>query len=304
MPTIAGPTAVGKTALSLEVAERLATDDGPAEIISADSRQVYRGLDIGTAKPSAEARTRTPHHFIDEKDLGEDFSAGAFAEEAHARIDAIHARGRRALVAGGSTLYLHALHFGLADIPDVPAAVRDQLKERLDREGADALFGELQDVDPDRAAALDATKTHQVIRALEVYHHTGRPLTHFHEQQPEPPHDFATVVLNRDRQVLYDRINRRVDRMLADGLVEEARALRSDDDGGGSDPERPPLRTIGYREVYSFLDGEYGRDEMERLIKRNTRRYAKRQLSWFRRYDEYEWAPAETPAGELLELLA
>ncbi|PSQ80350.1 MAG: tRNA (adenosine(37)-N6)-dimethylallyltransferase MiaA, partial [Bacteroidetes bacterium QS_1_65_9] len=143
VPTIAGPTAVGKTALSLEVAERLATDDGPAEIISADSRQVYRGLDIGTAKPSAEARARTRHHFIDEKDLGEDFSAGAFAEEAHARIDAIRARGRRAIVAGGSTLYLHALHFGLADIPDVPDAVRDQLKERLDREGADALFDEL-----------------------------------------------------------------------------------------------------------------------------------------------------------------
>lgn len=295
VPTIVGPTAVGKTALSLELAESF-----DAEIISADSRQVYRGLDIGTAKPGTEARERVPHHFIDEKDLSEDFSAGQFAEAAHERIDAIRERGREALVVGGSTLYVHALQEGLADIPDVPDEVRDTLNRRLEQDGgAEALFSELQDVDPERAAKLDATKTHQVIRALEVYRHTGRTLTHFHQQQPEPPHDFRTVVLRRDRQKLYDRINRRVDRMLDNGLVEEVRALRE----RGADRHRPPLRTIGYREVFDFLDGEYDRAEMERLIKRNSRRYAKRQLTWFRRYDHYEWTHAETASGKVANLL-
>lgn len=295
VPTIVGPTAVGKTALSLELAESF-----DAEIISADSRQVYRGLDIGTAKPGTEARERVPHHFIDEKDLSEDFSAGQFAEAAHERIDAIRERGREALVVGGSTLYVHALQEGLADIPDVPDEVRDTLNRRLEQDGgAEALFSELQDVDPERAAKLDATKTHQVIRALEVYRHTGRTLTHFHQQQPEPPHDFRTVVLRRDRQKLYDRINRRVGRMLDNGLVEEVRALRE----RGADRHRPPLRTIGYREVFDFLDGEYDRAEMERLIKRNSRRYAKRQLTWFRRYDHYEWTHAETASGKVADLL-
>ena len=295
VPTIVGPTAVGKTAMGLSLAEAF-----DAEIISADSRQVYRELDIGTAKPGTEARRRAEHHFIDEKDLSEDFSAGQFAEAAHERINAIRRRGREALVVGGSTLYVHALQKGLADIPEVPGEVRERLNERLDEDGgAETLFAELQEVDPERAAKLDATKTHQVVRALEVYRHTGRTLTHFHQQQPEPPHDFRTVVLRRDRQRLYDRINRRVDRMLASGLVEEVRALRE----RGADRHRPPLRTIGYREVFEFLDGEHDRDEMERLIKRNSRRYAKRQLTWFRRYDEYEWTHADTPTGEVAGLL-
>lgn len=295
VPTIAGPTAVGKTELSLSVAERLG-----AEIVSVDSRQVYRRLDIGTAKPSEEVRQRVPHHFIDERDLDEEFSAGAFADEAHARIDAIRRRGREALVVGGSTLYLHALQVGLADIPDVPGAVRERLNRRLDDEGGDALFAELQDVDPRRARQLDATKTQHVVRSLEVYHHTGRPITHYFNQQPEPPHTFATVVLNRERPALYDRINRRVDRMLDRGLVEEARAL----DEAGVDRTRPPLRTIGYREVFDFLDGKTDRAEMQRLIKRNTRHYAKRQLSWLRRYDDYEWRDAETSAGAVSDLLS
>ena len=294
VPTIAGPTAVGKTELSLKLAERIG-----AEIISADSRQVYRSLDIGTAKPSAEARRRVPHHFIDEKELEEDFSAGQFAEAAHARIAQIRRRGREALVVGGSTLYLHALHFGLADIPDVPAEVRARLNERLEREGAGALFAELQAADPDRASTLDATKTEQVIRALEVYHHTGRTLTYYHQHQPEPPHEFTTLVLKRDRQRLYDRINRRVDRMLADGLVDEVRALHE----RGAGRHRPPLRTIGYREVFDFLEGKHDCAEMERLIKRNTRRYAKRQLTWFRRYDSYEQISAGVSVNTLVRAL-
>ena len=289
---LTGPTAVGKTARSLALAERLG-----AEIVSADSRQVYRPLTVGTAKPSPGELTRVPHHFINERDLGEPFSAGIFAREAAQRIRAIRARGRRALVVGGSTLYLHALQHGLADIPPVEDAVRARLMDRLDAEGAEALYAELEEIDPAYAATLDATKTHRLVRGLEVYHGTGRPLSRYHEEQPPPPFAFVTVVLQRDRKQLYARINRRVDQMLERGLLDEVRALSGDALSRGA----PPLRTIGYREVLSHFEGQYDRAEMTRLIKRNTRRYAKRQLTWFRRYDDYRWLDAEAPMDALLK---
>ena len=291
---LTGPTAVGKTARSLTLAERLG-----AEIVSADSRQVYRPLTVGTAKPSPEELTRVPHHFINERDLGEPFSAGIFMREAAARIEDIRTRGRRALVVGGSTLYLHALQHGLADIPPVEDAVRERLMERLSAEGADTLYAELEEIDPAYAATLDATKTHRLVRGLEVYHGTGRPLSRYHEEQTPSPFDFVTVVLHRDRKQLYARINRRVDQMLEKGLLGEVRALSDD----VLHQKAPPLRTIGYREVISHFGGEYDHEEMTRLIKRNTRRYAKRQLTWFRRYDDYRWLDAEAPIDVLLETL-
>lgn len=284
IPVITGPTAVGKTALSLELAEHVG-----AEIISVDSRQVYRELTIGTAKPSPQELARVPHHFISERCLHQPFTAGQFAEAATARIRDIQARGRRPLVVGGSTLYLHALQFGLADVPSVPTSVRETLEHRLGDEGAEQLYRELQEVDPEAATSMDATKTQRLVRALEVYHHTGRTLTSFYDDQPPIPFDFVTVVLHRDRQTLYDRINQRVDLMLSQGLLDEVQAIASMD----IDLSAPPLRTIGYREPFSFLNGDYDFEEMVRLIKRNTRRYAKRQLTWFRRYEEYHWIPAD-----------
>lgn len=279
--TIAGPTAVGKTTLSLTLADRL-----DAEIISADSRQVYRELTIGTAKPSPAELRSAPHHFIDERSAFETpFSAGAFAKEANRRVREILARGRRPLVVGGSTLYIHALQQGLADVPDVSSEVRAQIENRLAREGGETLYAELKSVDPAQAERMDPTKTQRLIRALEVYHGTGRPLSYYYENQPEPPFAFRTVVLNRDRQRLYRRIETRVDRMLEQGLLDEVEALLDD----GIDPTRQPLRTIGYREPIQFLRGEIDYDEMVRLVKRNSRRYAKRQLTWFRRYDDYTW---------------
>ncbi len=288
--TITGPTAVGKTALSLDVAERL-----NAEIISADSRQVYNELTIGTAKPAEDALRRVPHHFIGERSLHEPFSAGAFAEAANARIRDIRSRGRQPLIVGGSTLYVHALQEGLADIPAVDDEVRAHLEQRLEEEGNEALYRELEAVDPVQAESADPTKTHRVIRALEVYHATGRPLTYYHENQPEPPFTYETVVLHRDREELYARINRRVDRMLDEGLLEEVRAVMQLDDVR---LDEPPLSTIGYREPIQHLQGEIEYDEMVRLIKRNTRRYAKRQLTWFRRYDHYRWMDAEEASPE------
>ncbi len=294
--TITGPTAVGKTELSLEVAERL-----DAEIVSVDSRQVYEELTIGTAKPSADALNRVPHHFIGERTLHEPLSAGGYAEAANERIRRILDRDKRPLVVGGATLYLHALQYGLADIPDVDDEVRARLEERLEQEGKEALYEELQKVDPEQAAEMDPTKTQRVIRALEVYHGTGKPLTYYYENQPEPPFDYVTVVLNRDREQLYDRINRRVDRMLENGLLDEVRSVM---DINGVQLDEPPLSTIGYREPIQYLRGEIDYDEMVRLVKRNSRRYAKRQLTWFRRYDEYRWRDApNTSPSDIIDVL-
>jgi len=294
--TITGPTAVGKTEISLDVAERL-----DAEIISVDSRQVYEELTIGTAKPSPAAQDRVPHHFIGERTLQEPFSAGAYAEAANDRIRDILDRGNRPLVVGGSTLYLHALQYGLADIPEVDDEVRARLEDRLEEEGQEALYAELQDVDPEQAAEMDATKTQRVVRALEVYHGTGKTLSHYYENQPEPPFEYKTVVLNRDREKLYERINRRVDQMLEEGLLDEVRDVMAIE---GVQLDEPPLSTIGYREPIQHLRGEIDHDEMVRLVKRNSRRYAKRQLTWFRRYDEYEWRSApDTSPTDIVDVL-
>ena len=292
--TITGPTAVGKTELSLDVAEAL-----NAEIVSVDSRQVYEELTIGTAKPSPTAQDQVPHHFIGERTLHSPLTAGDYADEANERIRDILDRGRRPIIVGGATLYLHALQYGLADIPDVDDAVRERLEQRLETEGKEALYEELQEVDPTQAEKADPTKTQRVIRALEVYHGTGKPLTYYYENQPEPPFSYTTVVLNRDRQKLYDRINRRVDRMLEAGLLDEVRDVMEID---GVQLDEPPLSTIGYREPIQHLRGEIDYDEMVRLVKRNTRRYAKRQLTWFRRYDEYTWMEApDTSSSDILD---
>lgn len=295
--TITGPTAVGKTEHSLDVAERL-----DAEIVSADSRQVYQELTIGTAKPGADELARVPHHFIGERSLHEPFSAGEFADAANERIREILDRDRRPIVVGASTLYLHALQYGLADIPDVDQQVRERLEHRMNTEGQEALYRELQKVDPQQAESTDPTKTHQVIRALEVYHGTGKPLTYYYENQPEPPFAYVTVVLNRDRERLYERINRRVDRMLDDGLLDEVRSVMEIE---GVQLDEPPLSTIGYREPIQYLRDEIDYDEMVRLVKRNSRRYAKRQLTWFRRYDEYHWLEApKTSVEDVIRILS
>lgn len=287
LPVLTGPTGIGKTAYSLEIAERL-----NAEIISADSRQIYRELTIGTAKPDAAAMARVPHHLVGELGLGTVYSAGRFARQANERIRDILGRGRLPLVVGGSTLYLHALQHGLSSAPETDPDVRRQLEAELARDGAKPLFEELCRVDPDTAAHMDATKTARVVRALEVHRSTGIPLSHYHAQAPAPEFSFKTVVLDMERAALYKRINARVGQMLARGLVEEVRALLQ----AGFDPSIQALQTIGYREVIGFLEARYDRLEMTRLIKRNTRRYAKRQLTWFRRYPEFEWC--RVPASE------
>ena len=290
---LTGPTAVGKTALSLELAAKL-----DAEIVSADSRQIYRELNIGTAKPTTAELAQVPHHFISEISISDPLSAGLYAGLANERISAVLNRGKRVVVVGGSTLYLQALQFGLADIPDIDPTVRKRITHRLDQEGGEALYAELQQLDPAIAGTMDSTKTHRLIRALEVYHGTGRPLSYFQENTPPPPHQFSTLVFTRDRETLYARINQRVDMMLAEGLVDEVRALLD----AGVSVELPALRTIGYQEPLQYLEGQIDEVEMIRLIKRNSRRYAKRQLTWWRRFDSVSWLDVAVPdASELLD---
>ncbi len=291
---ITGPTASGKSALGLKLAQEIG-----GEIISADSRQIYRELSIGSAKPSAIDLASVPHHFVDELDLGVPYSAGLFAEQALTRIDEILRRGRVPIVVGGSTLYLHALVHGLS--PSIPsdATVRSDLEEKLTKFGSKALYDELSKVDPRLASTMDSTKTARIIRALEVFKLTGKPLSEFHRQPIPHPHEFCVSVLTLERADLYQRIEQRVDAMLEAGLIDEIKYLRS----LNLDNKLPALKSIGYQEPLAYLDGLYSWDRMVELIKRNSRRYAKRQLTWLRRYKSYRQISPQTSLEELREYL-
>ena len=287
---LTGPTAVGKTELALELAERIG-----AEIVSVDSRQIYRALDIGTAKPTPEQQDRVPHHFIDERELSNPINAGGFAAEAEQRIDEILLRGRVPLAVGGSTLYLAGLVHGLAELPPVPKTLTAALTAATRTpEGRRALFDELASADPRAAETLDPSKTHRLVRLVGVLRMTGTPPSEAWESPAAPRHRFQVIVLDRSRDELYRRIEQRVDAMLDAGLLEENRQLLS----AGVDLSSSPMRTIGYQEPQAYLRGEIGLKEMEALLKRNSRRYAKRQLTWFRRYKDYLWIDAESASVE------
>lgn len=292
---LTGPTAVGKTALSISIAEAVG-----AEIISCDSRQIYRELTIGTAKPSPEELGRVPHHFINERSIRDAYSAGRFGEEARERIGELHKKQTPVVVVGGSTLYLEALVHGLADVPSVPKSLRDKLSKIAETEtGREALFQELSEADPVAAETLDPTKTQRLVRFVEVLRHTGRPISSFWEETSPPPFSTVVVVLDRPRDELYERINMRVDEMLDAGILEENERILSK----GLGLSNPALKTIGYREPIQHLRGNIDRGEMIRLLKRNTRRYAKRQLTWFRRREDYRWLDVHgTPPEELVSL--
>ena len=291
---LAGPTAVGKSEFAIALAEKIG-----GEVVSADSRQIYKDLNIGTAKPTPEERARVRHHFIDELSLDTRYSAGRFQVDANRRIGEIIARDRLPIVVGGSTLYLHALKHGLAEIPTVSDEVLIDVQMEFNRGGSGALFSELERVDPRSAAQLDPTKTQRLIRSVAVHRETGRPLSAFHEIQEPPPYTFQMIVLYRERTELYRRINQRVDDMIAQGLLDEVRTILA----RGYDPAINPLRTIGYQEPIRYLRGEIAEHEMVRLIKRNSRRYAKRQLTWFRRDGSNMWIDASQRVEELMSAI-
>jgi tRNA dimethylallyltransferase len=282
---ILGPTASGKTALSIPIARRL-----NGEILSADSRQIYTLLDIGTAKPTQEERRQVKHHFVDDLDPACHFDASEFGRKGRIIIEDIFSRKRVPIIVGGSGLYIQGLVDGFFEGPSADDELRARLEERLRRDGAEELLRELQKVDPVAAAKMHPSFTRRIIRALEVYHLTGIPISRLQETRAEVNFRTVFVGLQWPRDVLYRRINRRVDRMLADGLVEEVRRIRA----LGYPPELKGLQTTGYVEVFPFLDGRTSYDAMVEEIKRNTRRYAKRQLTWFRHDDRIHWFRVES----------
>jgi tRNA dimethylallyltransferase len=288
---IAGPTAVGKTQLCVRLAKKLQTD-----VVSADSRQLYRELNIGTAKPTPEEMDGVAHHFIDSHSIQEVVSAGRYERECLALLDQLFVRKDVVILSGGTGLYIDAVCFGLDDIPAIDPAIRDQLMARVATEGLRPLQDELRTLDPEYAAEADLQNTQRVVRALEVCIGTGQPFSSFRRQQTaQRPFNIVLCALDRPREELYARIDARMDAMLAAGLVEEARSLI---------PYRGhlALRTVGYQEVFNYFDGQYDYEEMVFMLKRNSRRYAKRQLTWFRHQQNYQWFGADDEAGILASL--
>lgn len=279
---ICGPTASGKTALALELAQRF-----PIEVISADSRQVYREMDIGTAKPTAAERESVPHHLIDVVDPDEEFTAANFVEQGRRLVFDILSRAKLPFVVGGTGLYIRSLTEGLLDAPGGNEAVRSELWELEKKEGEGALHRLLQQKDPVLAARVHPRNTVRIIRALEVLALTGQPLSQLQSLHAFSDRPFETlkIGLNPDRDELCRRIDSRVEIMLESGLLDEVKGVLE----RGYSPQLKSLQTIGYRECIRHLEGELSLEEAVSLIQRETRRYAKRQLTWFRRDNSTIW---------------
>lgn len=282
-----GPTAVGKTALSLRLAREL-----NADIVSVDSVQVYRGLDIGTAKPTRAEKAMVTHHLIDIVDPDEPFDATDFARIAQRRISVIRKQKKNVLLVGGTGLYLRALVEGLAPCPGQNPVVRAELNRIASEKGRGALHQLLKDLDPVSAARLHPHDTFRVVRALEVYSVTGEPISVWQARRRREgrlSHPCIKFGLVRSRQELYRRIDHRVDVMIAQGLLKEVRGLLD----RGYHPELKPLRSLGYRHMIQFLRGALSWEETVRQMKRDSRHYAKRQLTWFRADPEVQWLHPE-----------
>ena len=296
---IVGPTGVGKSSVAMALAERL-----NAEIVNADSRQVYRGMDIGTAKPDAADRRRVPHHLLDVLDLrmiGQPLDVAEFLRLARAAVAEIAARGRNVMVVGGSGFYLRVLRGGIFAGPPAAPEVRRELGALAAEHGVEYLHARLAEVDALSAERIGHRDLYRIVRALEVFRLTGQPIS-AHQQS----HRFAareyetlTVGLAMERKRLYEAINRRFDEMVARGLVDEVRGLLD----AGCNPGEPPLGTVGYRQIAAAVRGEMTLAEAVELAKRDTRRLAKRQLTWFRADPEIVWVDAEHGAQQAFSLL-
>jgi tRNA dimethylallyltransferase len=278
---IAGPTASGKTALSLLLAERL-----NAEIVSADSRQVYRFMNIGTAKPSPKELQHVPHHFIDILNPDQDYNAAEYGKSARSAIVDITARGKSAIIVGGSGLYMRSLIDGFFDGPGRDPEIRERLETIFNEKGIDPLMVMLRDKDSKTAATIDASKPRRVIRALEVCLITGTPLSdHIASQSRIPLLNVIQIGLWWKREQLYDRINDRVDQMIRLGLIEETEGLLQK----GYSSNLNSLNTVGYKEIISYLNKNMTLSEAVDFIKMNSRRFAKRQITWFRAEKRIAW---------------
>lgn len=290
---LCGPTASGKSGLALELARR-----APVEIVSVDSAQVYRGLDIGAAKPPPELRAAVPHHLIDLREPQHTYSAGEFVTDALHAIADIRARGRMPLLVGGTMLYFNALLRGLAPLPQADAALRARLDARAAAEGWPALHAELATVDPEAAARIHPNDPQRIQRALEVWHASGRPISAW-QRDTAPRHDLVFerwALVPADRTVLHRRIAERFGGMMAAGFLEEVRRLRHQP---GLDPSAPALRAVGYRQLWQYLDGPESAAGLARAVAAAvaaTRQLAKRQLTWINA--DPGWQRLDPAAGD------
>ena len=273
-----GPTAVGKTELALQMAETLGSP-----ILNCDSRQIYRGMEIGTAAPTAEQQQRVKHYFVGTHDIGDYYSAAQYEQDVLSLIEKLRDKHQALLLSGGSMMYLDAVCNGIDDIPSVDEEVRETLRQRLSNGEIDEMRNELRLLDPDYYNTADTRNPKRVVHALEVCYTSGRPYSSFLTKERKPrPFQIVKIGLRRERQELFDRINRRVEAMMAEGMLDEARRLY---------PLRREnaLNTVGYKELFRYLDGEWELPFAIEKIKKNTRDYAKKQMTWFAHDTSIQW---------------
>lgn len=289
---VVGPTAIGKTTLSISLARNFAT-----EIISADSRQFFREMSIGTAAPSTTELSEARHHFIHHRSITEEYSVGDFEREALEKLKKLFSTHREVVMVGGSGLYVDAVTKGLDHFPDVDPQIREGLNLQLKEKGIGNLQEQLKQLDPEYYSEADVQNPHRLIRALEICKGTGKPYSSFRKNKKaqrffEPIY----IGLTADREIVYDRINRRVDLMMEAGLLEEARKLYGQ-------RELNALNTVGYKEIFRYLDGDWSLEKAVEEIKKNTRRFAKRQFTWFKKNPEINWFDYTTPPEEIVAFL-
>lgn len=290
--SIVGPTAIGKTALSIKLARAFDT-----EILSADSRQFFREMSIGTAAPSEKELKAATHHFIHHKSIEEEYSVGDFEKEALAKTEELFRKHKLLILVGGSGLYVKSLLEGLDDFPEVDPGIRMKLNEQFVESGLEALKEQLQSLDPVYYEKMDSDNPHRVIRALEICLGTGKAFSSFlNRPKTQRPFKSITIGLTAPREEIYERINLRVDIMMDEGLLEEAQRLYSK-------RSLNALNTVGYKELFSFFEGRLNLEEAVEEIKKNTRRFAKRQLTWFKKDKDIHWFDYKTPAEEIIAFI-
>ena len=290
--TVIGPTAIGKTALAVSLAKHFET-----EIISSDSRQFYKEMSIGTAVPTTQEKQEIPHHFIQHISISTTYSVGDFEGEALQTINALFRTHNTLILVGGSGLYTDAILKGLDTFPEVLPGIREELNQTLEQKGLKALQAQLEELDPDYYQIVDILNPHRLIRALEVCISSGKPYSSF-LGQPKATRPFKSLVigLKAERDVLYQRINKRVDQMMANGLLEEVEKLLPFKDYNA-------LQTVGYQELFAFLEGKCSLETAVEEIKKNTRRFAKRQLTWYRKSKDVLWFDYDTPHHKVVSAI-
>ena len=275
---VTGPTAVGKTALTIEIAKHYGIP-----IINADSRQIYQELKIGTASPTAEQMQQVKHYFVGTKSITDYYNASMYEQEVVQLLEKLFVDSPVQLLSGGSMMYIDAVCNGIDDIPTVRDDIRNEMKRRYQEEGLDALCEDLRRLDPEHYEVVDRQNHRRVIHALEICYQTGKTYTSFRTQKrKERPFQIVKIGLTRDRQELYDRINQRVDTMMSEGLLDEVRSV-------SAYRSTNALNTVGYKELFDYIDGQWPLEEAVERIKGNTRRYARKQLTWYKRDEQVTW---------------